>query len=65
LVIKVFIPQLGNEVEQTTEFFDYRDVDGVKIPFQRKNTSPTQTSVIKVEKVEHNKQLDETLFSKP
>jgi hypothetical protein len=65
LVIKIFVPQLGNELEQTTEFFDYRAIDGVKVPFQVKSTSSVQTFVIKVEKVEHNKPIDETLFSRP
>jgi hypothetical protein len=64
LVMKVDIPQIG-EVEQTTEFLDHRDVDGVKIPFQIKSASAVQTSIIIITKVEHNTKIDEALFSKP
>ena len=32
-VLKVNVPQMG-ELEQTTELSDYRDVDGVKVPFK-------------------------------
>jgi hypothetical protein len=63
--IRVDAPQLGGEVEQTTEFLDYRDVDGVKVPFQVKTTSPAQSYVVTVTKVEHNGLIDEALFSKP
>jgi outer membrane lipoprotein-sorting protein len=64
-VVKVNVPQLGQDVEQTTDFSDYRDVDGVKIPFQIKNSSPLQTYSITATKVEQNIQVDESLFSKP
>ena len=64
VVAKIDIPQVG-EVEQTTEFFDYRDVDGIKIPFTVKATSPVQRFTITITKVEHNVKIDETLFTKP
>jgi len=64
LVVKVEVPQAG-EVEQTSEFLDYRDVDGVKIAFTVKITSAVQTSTLTVTKVEHNTKIDEALFSKP
>jgi len=65
MVIKLNVPQLGREVEQTTEFSDYREVDGVKVPFQMKSTSALQSYVINFTKVEHNIDIDQTLFSKP
>ncbi len=64
LALKVDVPQVG-EVEQTTEFSDYRDVDGVKIPFTMKTTSPVQNFTITITKVEHNTKIDDALFSKP
>ena len=64
LVVKVDVPQVG-EVEQTTEFFDYRDVDGVKIAFTVKATSAVQSFTITITKVEHNTTIDEALFSRP
>jgi outer membrane lipoprotein-sorting protein len=64
-VVKVNVPQLGQDVEQTTDFSDYRDVDGLKIPFQIKNSTPMQSYTITFTKVEHNIKVDESLFSKP
>lgn len=63
-VSRLEVPQIG-EVEQATEFADYRDVDGIKIPFQLKTSSNVQNFTIKLSRVEHNVSVDETLFSKP
>lgn len=65
VVVQVEVPQLGGEVEQTTEFSDFRDVDGIKTPFQVKSTSSFQSFTITITKVEHNTKIDEALFSKP
>jgi hypothetical protein len=64
VVVKLDVPPIG-EFEQTTELLDYRDVDGVKVPFQAKSTSSVQSSIVNITKVEHNTRIDETLFSKP
>jgi hypothetical protein len=64
-VIKVDVPQIGGELEQTTELLDYRDVGGVKVPFQVKTSSAVQTASIVITKVEHNTTLDQGQFSKP
>src|SRR5262249_10127089 len=64
-VVKVMVPQLGTEVEQTTEISDFRDVDGVKVPFQIKTTSSIQTVLVNANQVEHNTPIDQSLFSKP
>lgn len=63
-IIKVNVPQLGPNVEQITAFSDYREVDGIKMPFQITNLS-VQSFRITVTKVEHNVPIDETMFSKP
>jgi hypothetical protein len=63
--MKVEVPQLGQEMEQTVEFLDYREVDGVKIPFRLAATSAVQNYTVTFTKVEHNVRIDETLFSKP
>ena len=65
LVITVEVPQLGRELEQTTEFLDYREVDGVKLPFQVKGSSSVQTFTVNMTKVEHNTTIDQEIFSKP
>jgi hypothetical protein len=64
-VVKVDVPQLGREIEQTTEFTDFRDVDGLKLPFRLAATSSVQSYTITVTKVEHNVSVDEKLFTKP
>jgi hypothetical protein len=64
VAVKVELPQVG-EIEQSTEFSDFRDVDGLKVPFTVKSSSTAQNFTITVTKVEHNGKIDETLFSKP
>ncbi|HYK90322.1 MAG TPA: hypothetical protein VE398_16220 [Acidobacteriota bacterium] len=65
MVMKIDVPQLGGEIEQTTEFSDYREVDGVKVPFQIKVTNPAQTLVIKATRIEHNTVIEDSIFTKP
>jgi hypothetical protein len=62
-IVVVNMPQLG-EVQQTTELLDYRDQDGIRIPFQVRNTSNVQSYTINLTKVENNAALDSTMFSK-
>jgi hypothetical protein len=64
-VIKVAVPQLGQDVEQTSDVSDYRDVDGVKIPFKLSVSSNVQNYTIVITKVEHNTPIDDALFVKP
>jgi len=64
-VVTVNVPQLGQDVEQTTEFLDYREVDGIKIPFRLKISSSVQSFTITTTKVEHNVKLDPSMFVKP
>lgn len=64
-VIRVEVPQLGGELEQTNEYLDYKDVDGVKLPFRIKSTSSAQNFTVTVTKIEHNVTVDQSLFSKP
>jgi hypothetical protein len=64
VVATVELPEMGR-VEQTTDLSDYRDVDGVKVPFSIHNTSSIQSFVVTVTKVEHNLKVDPAMFSKP
>jgi hypothetical protein len=65
VVMKVDVPQLGQEIEQTTELLDFKEVDGVKLPFRMRATSNIQNYTVTIDKVEHNVTVDEKLFSKP
>ena len=64
-ILKVDVPQLGQEVEQATDFSDYKVVDGVKLPFVLKASSQVQNYTITLTKVEHNVSIEQSLFSKP
>jgi hypothetical protein len=64
VVVKLDVPQFG-EIEQTTTFADYRDVDGVKLPFRLQTTSSVQNFTITFISVEHNVPIDPALFVKP
>ncbi len=65
IVMKMDIPELGGEIEQTTDLSDYRDTDGIKLPFKSKITNPMQLMTITLSKIEHNKPIDDAMFSKP
>ena len=64
-VAKVDIPELGGETEQATDFSDYRAVDGINLAFAQTIVNSAQTVSIKLTSVEHNKPIDEAMFSKP
>lgn len=63
VIVTLDVPEVG-KVEQTSELSDYREVDGVKVPFAIRNTSSVQTVTVKVDKVEHNVTLDPAMFRK-
>jgi zinc protease len=65
VVVKAFVPQIGQDLEQTTALLDYRAVDGVKLPFEVRASSSVQSFTIVLTKVEHNVRIDGALFSKP
>lgn len=64
MVMKITSPETG-EFEQTTDASDYRDVDGVKIPFKLVTSSAVQNYTIELTKVEHNTAVDDKQFVKP
>jgi outer membrane lipoprotein-sorting protein len=61
---KVTVPEAGGEIEQTTDSSDYREVDGVKVPFTLVLSNPAQSLTIRIQKVEHNKPLDDSIFGR-
>ena len=63
--IKQDVPEMGGEVETKVLVDDYRTVDGIKIPFVIKVANGMQDIAITFDKVEHNKPIDEAMFSKP
>lgn len=63
-IITVNVPQIGGDVEQTVVVSDYRDVDGVKVPYQIQSINQFQTISITATKVEQNMAIDDKMFSK-
>lgn len=63
--MRVNIPQLNADVEQTTEVSDYREVDGIKLPFAVSTSSSAQSFSVALSKIEHNVAIDPKLFAKP
>jgi hypothetical protein len=63
-VITAEVPQMG-KIEQMVDPTDFRDVDGVKVPFKMTLTNAMQSISMTFSKVEHNVTLDEKMFVKP
>lgn len=64
-VSKVDVPEMGGEIEQTTDVSDYRSVEGTKVPFVVKVTTPVQGITIAFTNVDLNKPIDDAMFSRP
>ena len=64
-VVTVNVPQLGTDVEQVVEFSDFREVDGVKVPFITKSTNAFQAITATLADVKHNAAIDDGSFSRP
>lgn len=64
-VMTVNVPQLGGDVEQVIEFSDFRDVDGIKVPFVTKVVNPAQTVTATMATVTHNAAIDDSTFARP
>lgn len=62
-VLTQHAPQGAVTVQE--ELTDYRDVDGVKMPFSIRQTTPQVEFTIKVTEVHHNVPFDDAQFSKP
>ena len=62
-VITADVPQVG-AIEQTADVSDFRDIDGVKVPFKVQVSSAVQSFTITFSKIENNVAIDEKMFSK-
>ncbi len=47
------------------DFSDYREVNGIKIPFTRTTTRPARRMTVNIEQVEQNTKIDDSKFDKP
>jgi hypothetical protein len=64
-VISIDVPELRQSVEQTAEFLDYKELDGVKLPYRIRASSSIQNFTVTISRMEHNVAVDQTLFVKP
>lgn len=47
------------------EFEDYREIDGVKLPFIRRWSRPDFTFTQKIDEIKHNVAIEDARFEKP
>lgn len=59
------VPQLGGAVEQVVDFSDFRDVDGVKVPFTTTVRNPAQSITARFTTVTHNTEIPDSDFVRP
>jgi hypothetical protein len=52
-------------LQDISNFSDYRDVQGVKVPFTVLHSPPGQVSTIKFDKIEFNLPIDDSKFTRP
>ena len=57
-------PSLGT-IEQVSEFSDFRDVGGVKIPHVTRTANQVQTVVARLNDVKHDVDIDDSMFVRP
>jgi len=67
LILRQDMEREGPQGKQAVQSFldDYRDVDGVKIPFKLRQVTSAFTIDIKIEEVKHNVPIDDAKFNKP
>lgn len=59
------VPEAGGRTEQTSDFSDFRDTGGIKMPFRITQISAAQTMTITLTAVEINAAVDDTMFARP
>ncbi|MGC6465881.1 MAG: hypothetical protein ACON38_14080 [Akkermansiaceae bacterium] len=52
----------GGEMTAETKLSDYKEIDGVKIPFTMNIKAGPQNMVMKFSSIEHNKEIDDSIF---
>ena len=49
----------------TEDFSDFREVDGIKLPYMVRQESPSSTFTIKFTEIRHNEAIEDAAFAKP
>jgi hypothetical protein len=53
------------KIRVETHFEDYREVDGTKLPFTMRQSSPNLSFIIRINEVKHNIPIEDAKFNKP
>jgi outer membrane lipoprotein-sorting protein len=56
---------LGGDVEQVQEFSDFREVDGIKLPYSVRSSTSVQVVTATLSDVKHNVEIDDSSFVRP
>lgn len=64
-ILTINVPQLGGPIDQVVDFSDFREVDGIKVPYVTKSSNPVQSIVAIVTEVKQNTEIDDSSFGKP
>jgi hypothetical protein len=59
------VPEAGGRMEQTSEFADFRETGGIKMPFRITQVNAAQTVTITLSSVEINAAVDDGMFARP
>jgi len=59
------MPTMEGLTTVATRLADYRDVDGVKVPFKITQTLPMGDLVVTLSEAKHNQEIDDARFAKP
>jgi hypothetical protein len=58
-------PLEGDRTQETLSFGDYREVDGMKIPFTTQVQRPNSYTLVKYSEVKHNTTIEDSVFDPP
>jgi outer membrane lipoprotein-sorting protein len=64
-VTTLVVPEAGGPMDQSTDFADYRNVSGMKLPFRVTQNTTAQTMTITLTSIELNAAVDDTMFARP
>jgi hypothetical protein len=64
-VTTLVVPEAGGPMEQTSEFSNYKDTGGLKLPFGVTQINTAQTMTVTLTSIEINAPVDDTMFARP
>jgi len=65
LKMKTKVEAQGQTINVTTNFKEYKDIDGVKMPGKMEIETPMGNQVIEIEEIKFNVSIDNSVFARP